>query len=87
MPYAGRLRALWRGRPVLIVGFDATHALCVANGEFQYLEHNEIRVTWEGDDEAFVWTQLGGIYEEADDSADDTDLDASDGEPDESDSR
>jgi hypothetical protein len=73
MPYSGRLRAIWRGRPVLIVGFDATDALCVVNGEFQYVSQKELQVTWEGDDEAFVWTQLGGTYEEADASAGDTD--------------
>jgi hypothetical protein len=81
MPYSGRLRALWRGRPIFIVGFDATHALCVVDGELQYIDHKDLHVTWEGDDEAFVWRQLGGTYEEADDSvsggdavdADDTD--------------
>lgn len=84
MPYSGRLRAVSNGRPVLIVGFDATHALCVVNGEFQYVEHGDLTVTWEGDDEAFVWTQLGGTYEEAGDPAGDgadDDDEPSEGDP------
>lgn len=78
MPYAGRLPALHRGRPIIIVGFDATHALCVEEGRLRYVEHAEIEIPWQGDAEAFVWNELGGQYEEiapAPTDADDDDPD------------
>lgn len=53
----------------MIVGFDATHALCVVNGEFQYLEHKELQVPWQSDADALLWVEFGGTYEEAGDPA------------------
>lgn len=86
MPYAGRLPALHRGRPIIIVGFDATHALCVEEGRLRYVEHAEIEVSWQGDDSALLWTEFGGQYAEdivapADAGGDDPDL-AEQSEPD-----
>lgn len=42
--------------PVLIVGFDATHALCVEHdGRLAYVEMGDLIVDWMFDAEAEIW--------------------------------
>ena len=83
MPYVGRLPALWRTQPVLIVGFDATHAMCVVEGKLHYVEHGELFIPWQGDEGALMWEIYGGPRE-----ADGSDLDvADDGDAGEGDAR
>ena len=81
MPYVGRLPALWGSRPVMIVGFDATHVLCVVDSMLQYVEHKEITIPWHGDEAAMIWEWYGGPREA---DASDTDVavddDAGDGD-------
>lgn len=61
MPYSGRLPAIAFGKPMLIVGFDPTHVLCVNDeGRLEYIEHKDIEIPLHGDAEAVYWMENGG---------------------------
>ena len=73
MPYSGRLPAIFLGKPVLIVGFDATHALCInGEGRLVYIEHKDLEIPLHGDAEGVYWMESG--YEVSEAAADSSDL-------------
>ena len=56
-----RLTAAVGEEPVYVVGFDATHALCVfSDGHLSYVEHRDVTIKFPYDLEAEVWFQFGG---------------------------
>jgi hypothetical protein len=62
-----RLPAICNGEAVMIVGFDATHALCVfGDGHLSYVEHSDLAVTFFRDLEAGFWFEYGRSDGEAD---------------------
>lgn len=55
-----RVPALLNGKPVVVIGFDATHALVVdADGELSYVEHRDIQVSFFRDLEVGLWFDYG----------------------------
>jgi hypothetical protein len=60
-----RIPALVADQPVVIIGFDATHGLCVfGNGHIEYVEHRELKVVFFRDLEVGYWFDYGGQYGE-----------------------
>lgn len=51
--------------PVLIIGMDATDAICVeADGRLRYYPMNELITSWFYDPEAGIWNDAQPSYEE-----------------------
>lgn len=62
--------------PMLILGFDATHALCVTvEGRLEYVEHSNLILDWTFDPEAEIWISRT----EDDETEPEPDSDVSDG--------
>jgi hypothetical protein len=62
-----RLTGLVGDTPVVIVGFDATHCLCVLeDGHLEYIEHRDVSVQFWEDLAARVWLIEGGNSGETD---------------------
>lgn len=67
-----RLTATVNEEPVYVVGFDATHALCVwGDGHIQYVEHRDVQIRFPYDLAAEVWFQFGGSDGETPTGSDD----------------
>lgn len=61
--------ALVGTEPVVIIAFDATHALCAfGDGHIDYVEHRELRVSFFRDLELDYWFAYGGQSDGATDS-------------------
>ena len=60
-----RVPALVGSDPVVIIAFDATHALCAfSDGHIDYVEHRELRVVFFRDLEIDYWLTYGGQHGE-----------------------
>lgn len=64
------------GSPILVLGFDATHAICVVpDGSIEYVGIGDVKVDWLFDAEVGVWTSSTLIEGEEED-ADTSELDS-----------